>query len=136
MSGGVRSPLTIIDRTGKGCEVGAHADAVPQEVTSQVPKPAATSRILTVTESKEGKEVFQVSGARTLQPQASALARTPVESVPPSFLEEEDDPNVAVAPGTECRRKGCTVNFVSDADNRVGNGEGTVCTYHPAPVRF
>lgn len=132
LSGGARSPLTIIDHTGKGCEVGAHTEAVPQ-VVSQVPKPAAPE-ILTITESKEGKEVY--STGRTLQLQASAPLTLPAEPVLPSPPEEEDDLGVAVASGTQCRRKGCSVAFASDAENRIGNGEGTVCTYHPAPVRF
>lgn len=126
----------IIDHPGQGCEVGTHTEAVPQ-VIPQVPKPAATaSEILTMTESKEGREVYTT--ARTLQPQTSApLAITLLaEPVLPSQPEEEDDLSVAVAPGTECRRKGCSVTFVSDAGNRIGDGEGTVCTYHPAPVRF
>ncbi|KAG8217389.1 HSP20-like chaperone [Butyriboletus roseoflavus] len=89
-----------------------------------------------MTGSREGKEVY--STERTLQLQASApLATTlPAESVPPSLLEEEDDLGVAVALGTQCRRKGCSAAFVSDAENRIGNGEGTVCTYHPAPPIF
>jgi len=119
-----------------GCEVGAHTEAVSQ-VTSQLPKPAATaSEILTMTESKEGKEVYTT--ARTLQPQTSAPLATTllVEPILPSQPEEEDDLSVAVAPGTECGRKGCSVSFVSDAENRIGDGEGTICTYHPAPPIF
>lgn len=133
LPGGVRSPLTVIDHTSKGCDVDAHTEAAPQ-VVPQVPKPAATE-IFTMMESKEGKEVY--STVRTLQSRTSApLATTlPVESVSPS-QPEEDDLSVTVAPGTQCTRKGCSVVFASDADNRIGNGEGTVCTYHPAPVRF
>lgn len=100
-------------------------------------KPAAvTSEILKVTELKEGKEIY--STARTLQPQTSARLVTTVsaETVFPSHPEEEDDLSVEVTPGMECRHKGCRVIFMSDAENRIGNGEGTVCTYHPAPVRF
>lgn len=130
------SPLTIIHHPGQGCEVGAHTEAVPQ-VVPQVPKPAATaSEILTMTESKEGKEVYTT--ARTLPSHTSTPLATAllVESILPSQLEEEDDLSVAVSPGTECRRKGCIVTFLSDAENRIGDGEGTVCTFHPALVRF
>jgi len=125
----------IIDHIGKGCEVGAHTE-VTSQIIPQVPKRAAASEILTMTQSKEGKEVY--STTRIPRPQTSAPFSTtlPVEPVLPSQPEEEDDLSVAVAPGTECRRKGCSVTFVSDAENRIGNGDGTVCTYHPAPVRF
>lgn len=135
LPGGSRSPLTVIDHIGKGCEDGAHTEAAPQ-VIPQVPKPAVTE-VLTMTESKEGKEVY--STGPTLQSQIFAPLLTsttlPAESILPSSP-EEDDLSVAVAPGTQCRRKGCSVTFASDTENRIGNGEGTVCTYHPAPVRF
>ncbi|KAG6379056.1 HSP20-like chaperone [Boletus reticuloceps] len=136
--GGARSPLTIIDHIGKGCEVSVHTEAVPQ-VIPQEPKPAATTTgILTVTKSKDGKEVFSTAQTLLNQPQTSACLSTalPAESTAPFHTEEEDDLSIAVAPGIECRHKGCRVIFVSDAENRIGNGEGTVCTYHPAPVRF
>lgn len=48
---------------------------------------------------------------------------------------EEDDLTVTVAPGTKCKRQGCFVTFVSDAENRQGDGPGTVCAHHPRPVR-
>ncbi|KAN0075270.1 HSP20-like chaperone [Tylopilus felleus] len=119
-----------------GCEVGAHTDVVPQ-IAPQVPKPAATTReILTVTKSNDGKEVY--STTRAPQPQTFAPLSTaiPAESIPFSPPEEEEDLSAAVSPGTQCRHKGCSVTFVSDAENRTGNGEGTVCTYHPAPPIF
>lgn len=134
LPGRARSPLTIIDHSGKGCEVGAHTEAVPQAV-SQVPRPA-TTEVLTMTEVKEGKEVY--STGPTLQSQTSAplAAAPPTQFVLFSPPEEEDDLSVTIAPGTQCRRKGCSAAFASDAENRIGNGEDTVCTYHPAPVRF
>jgi len=54
---------------------------------------------------------------------------------PEPVVTEEDDPAVAVAPGTQCKRQGCSAKFVSDAENRQGDGPGAVCTYHPRPVR-
>lgn len=54
---------------------------------------------------------------------------------PPPVAEEEDDLSTSVPLGTTCRRKGCGLAFVSDEENRLGDGEGTRCTYHPAPVR-
>lgn len=133
LAGGVRSLLTVIDRTGKGCEVGTHMEAVPHVVPRE-PK-SATTEILTMTGSKEGKEIY--STVRTHQFPASAPLATALltDSVPASLPEEEEDLSVAVTPGTKCTRKMCQVVFVTDAENRIGNGEGTVCTYHPAPVR-
>ncbi|KAF8136167.1 HSP20-like chaperone [Boletus edulis] len=121
-----------------GCEVSVHTEAVPQ-VIPQEPKPAATTTgILTVTKSEDGKEVFSTAQTLLNQPQTSACLSTalPAEFIAPFHTEEEDDPSKAVAPGKECRHKGCRVIFVSDAENRIGNGEGTVCTYHPAPPIF
>jgi hypothetical protein len=53
---------------------------------------------------------------------------------PPPVIEEEDDLGIPVKAGTACQRKGCGVVFESNEKNRIGDGEGTVCTYHPAPV--
>jgi len=65
------------------------------------------------------------------------LKAVPAPSIPPPpVVEEQDDLSVIVPPGTTCRRKGCGVAFVSDEENRLGDGEGTRCTYHPAPPIF
>jgi len=50
-------------------------------------------------------------------------------------VEDEDDLDVPVTPGTVCKRKSCGVAFVSDEVNRIGDGDKTICTYHPAAVR-
>jgi hypothetical protein len=63
-------------------------------------------------------------------------APAPLAAAPVPIIEEEDDLDVVVKEGAPCRRTGCDVKFVSDAENRVGDGEGTVCTYHPSPVRI
>ena len=47
---------------------------------------------------------------------------------------EQDDLSTPVPVGTVCRRKGCGVAFISEEVNRQGDGEGTVCQYHPLPV--
>jgi hypothetical protein len=52
----------------------------------------------------------------------------------PPVIEEDDDPSMPVKAGTTCRRKGCDVVYESDEVNRIGDGAGTVCTYHSAPV--
>ena len=56
-------------------------------------------------------------------------------AVPPPPVVEEDDLTISVAQGTICKHKGCGVAFVSDEVNRLGDGEGTICSYHPKPVR-
>jgi hypothetical protein len=81
-------------------------------------------------ESKGGQEVYSIARPGPVPAQTPA----PVVTLTPQ-AEAEDDPSVTVAPGTLCKRKGCGVAFVSDEENRTGDGEGTICTYHPAPVR-
>jgi len=39
-------------------------------------------------------------------------------------------------PGTSCKRQGCSAVFVSDAENRQGDGPGITCAYHPRPPIF
>ena len=74
-----------------------------------------------------GSKVGSTSSKKTV---AVAPAPAPIEPTP----EEEDDLTVPVPPGTVCKRKGCGVTFVSDGESRIGDGPGTVCTHHPAPV--
>jgi len=56
-------------------------------------------------------------------------------AMPPPVVEDEEDLTISVAQGTICKRKGCGVAFVSDEVNRLGDGEGTICSYHPKQVR-
>nr|GAT59638.1 predicted protein [Mycena chlorophos] len=97
------------------------------------PKPEAPKPQLTPTPSakqENGAEVY--TNAPTPKPKpapAPAPAPTPV-------VEEEDDLEAVAAVGTTCKRKGCGVAFVSIEVNRVGDGEGTVCMYHPMPPIF
>lgn len=89
-------------------------------------------------QSSDGKEIFTNGmSASFLSTLPSSTSSKPKEAVPPSPpKEEEDDITVPVAAGTRCRRKGCNKEFVSDEDSRLGDGEGTICVYHPAPVRY
>ncbi|KAH7889836.1 chord-domain-containing protein [Phlebopus sp. FC_14] len=116
-----------------GCEVGPHSEAT-QQVVSQAPKPLARQD-LTMAESK-GTEIYSTSSATG----ASANVTTPLVAVSPvatpAPVEDEDDLTVPVASGTLCKHKGCAVAFVTDEENRIGDGLGTVCTYHPAPPIF
>ncbi|TFK76587.1 chord-domain-containing protein [Pluteus cervinus] len=110
-----------------GCTEEDHHSAEPAKTEPIAPpKPLAN---VTATQSMDGTETFSVS--------RPTPARTPnTTPAPAPAVEEEEDFNVPVSPGTECRRKGCNVKFVSDEVNRIGDGEGTVCTYHPAPPIF
>ena len=54
---------------------------------------------------------------------------------PTKQIEEEDDLQAIVPQGAPCKRVGCKVTFVSNEKNRVGDGPGTKCVYHPGAVR-
>jgi hypothetical protein len=82
-----------------------------------------------MTESTKGKEVYSSTGICDNRANVNVTA----VSAP---IEEEDDLGASVKSGTLCRRNGCRTVFVSDDVNRIGEGEGTVCTYHSAPVRL
>jgi hypothetical protein len=84
-----------------------------------------------MTETPAGKEVY-TSGPRANNTPTSTAAM--VVAPAPPVIEAEDDLSISVKIGTMCQRKGCGVVFESDEKNRIGDGEGTVCTYHPAPV--
>ncbi|KAJ3564279.1 hypothetical protein NP233_g8399 [Leucocoprinus birnbaumii] len=112
----------------KGCtEVEGHDAQAPK-----APEPkAAPSVTYSVTESSPdgGKETFSSTPKTLSQVDPELLKPAPV-------IEEEDDLIVPVTPGTTCRRRGCGLRFVSDDENRKGDGPGTVCIYHPAPPIF
>ncbi|KAH9981266.1 HSP20-like chaperone [Lactifluus volemus] len=92
------------------------------------------NKSLTVTESADGKEVYTTSTARSQPTQRPAVA--PVASpAPTQQIEEEEDLQAFVPQGAPCKRAGCKVNFASNEENRVGDGPGTKCVYHPgAPI--
>ena len=83
--------------------------------------------------SKDGQELFSTHKLSSALPTSSTTSglkpRAPVEEV-----EEDDDLDVPVTPGTKCKRNGCNVVYVSDEEHRLGDGDGTVCTYHPKQV--
>ena len=71
--------------------------------------------------------------------QVKPQLHAPSNGVPPAApvpVVEIDDLTKEVAIGTMCRRKGCGITFITDEVNRQGEGEGTVCFYHPLPVTF
>jgi hypothetical protein len=128
----VNKPVLEFDEFIKipGCTQGNHTDEAPEV---QAPKSTTTAN-LKMTGSGAGKESYTAFGARGTPIQDDAIAIGPAQPAP--VVEEEDDISVSVTTGTICRRKGCGLEFESDEANRVGDGEGTVCTYHPAPPIF
>lgn len=112
----------------KGCvETDRHTDDAPI-IEPAVPNEANVPQ----------KEIDTSSSAPAPAPPLATVPKAvPTPSLPPlpPVAEEEDDLSTSVSPGTTCRRKGCGLAFVSNEENRLGDGEGTRCTYHPAPVR-
>jgi hypothetical protein len=87
---------------------------------------------LPVVERKPDVEVYGIA-PKAVDDRAPEITSTALP--PPVVEEEEDDLTISVARGTICKNKGCGVAFVSDEVNRLGDGEGTICSYHPKPVR-
>jgi len=104
--------------------------------------PGCAHGIHTAERSEVAKPVVTAPGAANkaaggdapvaLAPPAPApiVARATTPAPPVEIVEDEDDPSVAVAPGTLCKRPGCRKQFVSDEESRQGDGEGAQCRYH------
>lgn len=120
--------LQVIDGL-QGCTIADRHTAEPQQAESEASKKQTITPNVTLAESTPTKEVYTTTlpAAQSITPARSPAPPTPV-------VEEEDDPSAPVNPGTTCRRKGCGVQFVSDEVNRLGDGDGTACQYHPSPV--
>ncbi|KAF5373017.1 hypothetical protein D9758_001627 [Tetrapyrgos nigripes] len=136
----VNKPVLEFDEFMKipGCaETDHHTSAAP--VNEQAEASPAPKVNPTETEADTGKETYSSGITISKPPQApnSTMAAAPAVDLPPlTIVEEEDDLSVPVTPGTMCKRKGCGVSFVSDEVNRIGDGEGTECVYHPSPPLF
>ncbi|KAG6854917.1 hypothetical protein C0991_009740 [Blastosporella zonata] len=128
----VNKPVLDFDEFIKlpGCnEADCHSD---EALKAEAPKAPSTTSF-SISESGSGKETYSSATANLPVPASMSFApATPA----PVVVVEEDDLSVPVAPGTLCRRNGCKVEFLSDAVNRQGDGEGTLCTYHPSPPFF
>ncbi len=95
-------------------------------------KDAQTTVPLLAEENPVTKEVFGTEANKdTFKVSANPKPSTPA----PPVIEEEDDLTASVPSGATCRRNGCKVVFVSDGESRMGDGETSICTYHPAAVR-
>jgi hypothetical protein len=88
-----------------------------------------------MSETVDGKEVYSSTPVKSGTPRGNVPA-APARVTPAPIIEEEDDLNTPVKPGTSCLRKGCGAVFVSDEINRTGDGPGSICMYHPSPVRL
>ncbi|KAG5730679.1 Cysteine and histidine-rich domain-containing protein [Termitomyces sp. T112] len=126
----INKPVLDFDEFMKlpGCtEADCHTN---ETLKVEAPKSSSSATTFTMSESGSGKETYS-SG---IPPVPASVPHHPPAVAPIEV--EEDDLSVVIAPGTACRRNGCKAIFVSDAINRQGDGEGTVCTYHPAPPIF
>ncbi|KAG0705347.1 chord-domain-containing protein, partial [Suillus ampliporus] len=127
----VNKPVLEFDEFMKitGCTVSSHTDEAPQ-VPTPATKTSSAGATLTMKE-KDGVEVYSSGAPKVASPKPSIPP--PVEA---PIVEDEDDLSVPVTSGTICKRRGCGAAFVSDEVNRIGDGDETVCTYHPAAPMF
>lgn len=114
----------------QGCGKGPHLPT-PEKPPKELSKPSIPLDL--PLSSEGGTEVF--ASGPSVPKSISQPSTTPKPAnTNPAFVEEEDDSTVDITPGTQCRRNGCKVEFVSNEENRHGDGDGTVCTYHPGAV--
>ena len=128
--------LDVHNSFAQGCTRGVHSVEAPKVEPSAVS--STPNRSLKMTESADGKEVYTSSSARSRPPQepAKLSAATPVaQPASAEIAEDEDDLEATVPKGAPCQRAGCKVTFVSDEENRIGDGPGTKCVYHSGAVR-
>ncbi|KAJ2916850.1 hypothetical protein MD484_g3546, partial [Candolleomyces efflorescens] len=98
----------------------------------------SSSKVTSVSQENDGTETFSIGGGRNKVPAPpnAVVDRPSAPAPPPPPEEEEDDLSIPVPSGKLCIRKGCGVSFVSDEVNRIGDGEGAVCVYHPLQPVF
>ncbi|KAG1748980.1 chord-domain-containing protein [Suillus paluster] len=128
----VNKPALEFDEFMKipGCTVCSHTDEAPQvPVPAPATKTSSTGASLTMKEAKDGVEIYSSGAPKVASPKPSI-------PLPMEAPVVEDDLSVPVTPGTICKRKGCGTAFVSDEVNRIGDGDETICTYHPAAPMF
>jgi len=125
------------------CTTGRHTAEKPVEPTLQTPQtsavastsePPKTKPAAIVQRSTDGMETYSTTALANGLPTISPTPSAPPAPAP--VIEDEDDLEVVVAPGTKCMRLGCGKPFVSQEESRVGEGEHSICVYHPAPPIF
>ena len=128
--------LYVYKLLAQGCTRGLHTEDAPKVEPQGAPPTQNQSHTMTKTE--DGKEVYTTASAPT-RPQKPTERTAAIPAAPPASIKEaeadKDDPDVVAPPGTACKRAGCKVTFVSDEENRNGDGPGTKCLYHPGAVR-
>jgi hypothetical protein len=83
----------------------------------------------------EGRETYATTPSESQKSSTFTVMTPSLKPEPPlPVQDDEDDTSVPVAPGTPCKRRGCGVTFISEEESRIGEGEGTICNYHPSPV--
>jgi hypothetical protein len=83
----------------------------------------------------DGREIYSTAMMPSVLSGISSVAPQVMTPSPAVVVqEEEDEPSIPVLVDTPCKRLGCGAKFVSQEASRLGEGEGTVCRYHPAPV--
>ncbi|KAH8829507.1 chord-domain-containing protein [Flagelloscypha sp. PMI_526] len=97
-------------------------DSRPVEPT---PKPTTAPSSAKV---QDGVETFSTKSL------ASSLPRQRPAPAEPE-VEEEDDLEAIVTSGSACKHNGCKTTFESNEVNRLGDGPGTECLYHPRPCK-
>jgi hypothetical protein len=88
-------------KTGRVARLGSHLEHVPQ---NQAPKPSSSAANLTLTSSVGGKESYSTKPS---EPSSNLVSRATTPKPEPVVV-EEDDLTVTVAPGTQCKRQGCS----------------------------
>ncbi|KAF8184879.1 chord-domain-containing protein [Mycena galopus ATCC 62051] len=104
----------------------------------EAPKPPPSTNLTMTAGESDGQEVYSSGGSASnaTPPQNQPIKAVAVPPRPTLVQEEEDDLSISVSVGTPCKHTSCGVAFVSDEVNRIGDGESTVCTYHPQPPIF
>jgi len=150
----VNRPVLDFDSFMKlpGCTTGTHTAAKQAESDLRSPtvvaaqaaeaKAAAARQAsgasvkVTSTTDSAGKETYSTGATPTTASTPKPTTQQAPIALPAPIPEDVDDLNAVVPPGTNCTRKGCETVFVSNEENRLGDGPGTVCVYHPAPPLF
>ncbi|GJJ12278.1 hypothetical protein Clacol_006519 [Clathrus columnatus] len=131
-----------------GCTKGRHTEVKPKVEPPTSGRASVASPTIVNAIKKEpiedGKETFSSTFAlpgNVSTPEASSLpahsTAAPKLSAKPAIpVEEEDDPSIEVPIDTICKRRGCGAKFLSQEESRLGNGEASVCVYHPSQPVF
>jgi len=112
----------------QGCTRGSHS--AEEAKSSSATAPTAEHTQYATDELKD--PTSDASSNKHSQPATPPAERmAPMASVPNTVAEEEEEDLDAIVPsGATCRHNGCQTTFSSDEENRIGDGPGTLCTYH------